>query len=136
MARKPDCKAEQFLEILEGRFPDGIPTIEAALLIYNDDSRQARERVAGLAKTLRGWNFSVYSAHGVYYLCDNNPEKFVAVGCYREGLSLGGTAAYVEMLLAAERSRPAGEQARILANLKTSAARTFRHLARRLEKGA
>lgn len=133
LVKKPASKAEQFLALLSDYFPDGVPTAVAAEIIYRDSSREARERIQDLARTLRKWGYAVYSINGIYYLCDNNPKKFVAASQYRQGLALGNVVSYVQMLIEAEKSRPEGEYAELLISLKMETGQILENLARQLK---
>ncbi|MGB9848825.1 MAG: hypothetical protein ACPLSY_03225 [Moorellaceae bacterium] len=133
LVKKPATKAEQFLGILGDCFPDGIPISVAAEMIYGFVSRETKDRVRDLARTLRKWGYAVYSVNGIYCLCDNNPPKFVAASQYRHGFALGGAAAYIQMLMEAGKTRPEGEFAHLLDSLKDETCRALEDMVRRLK---
>jgi hypothetical protein len=122
------------LLLLQAAFPDGVPTDEIARLLYPGfDQRTAKDRIRDLARTLRKWGYHAHGVRGIYYLCNDNPEKFTLASRFREPLAAGDIVSFIRMLLEARKADAAGEYREALREMAASTATLLRDLASRLE---
>lgn len=63
------------LDLLEKRFPDGVPTGELAVQLYGKDLLETRLKVRSVARTLRQAGYAVYGFGGIYALCEGQSRK-------------------------------------------------------------
>lgn len=71
--------AELMLRELEAIYPGGLTVGELAVLLYGKDTTENRQKVRGVARTVRRWGFHAYGFGGIYRLCDGEPEKLSEV---------------------------------------------------------
>ncbi|MGB9848823.1 MAG: hypothetical protein ACPLSY_03215 [Moorellaceae bacterium] len=72
---KKGSLASIMLDLLEERFPDGVPTGELAAHLYGKDSLENRVRVRSVARTLRQIGYAVYGFGGIFALCEGQAKK-------------------------------------------------------------